>query len=442
MTSTGGFSSSVALSCSGLGTGLSCGFSPSAVTPPANGSANSTLTLSATAGAPTGGSGFQVRGTSGATVRSAAMSATVNPSGGGGGQTAVFDSALQAPKCAPIGSSCDTGATLILGRDNISGGAEPNQPNTIADSCSDGTSGTFHGDESIDRLVVSTTDGTDFATGKTVRIDATVWVWTGGPTSDRLDLYYAADATSPSWTFLTTITPTSSQGGAQTFSATYTLPSGSLQAVRANFRYQGSASSCSTGSYDDHDDLVFAVSSTGPTTVFFDDFETGLGWTRNPNGTDTATTGLWERGDPEQVNYNGAKQLGTTVSGVNDLVTGRLAGSSAGVHDIDGGVTTIRSPAIALPSSGTLTLSFSYYLAHANNSSSADFLRVKVVGSTTTTVLEEVGAANDDDAAWSTFSGNVSSFAGQTVRILVEAADASGASLVEAAIDDVRIVQQ
>lgn len=212
--------------------------------------------------------------------------------------------------------------------------------------------------------------------------------------------------------------------------------------MRANFRYQGSASSCSTGAYDDHDDLVFAVSSTGPTTVFFDDFETSLGWTTNPFGTDTATTGLWERGNPETTTSSGTKQQGTTVSGVNDLVTGRLAGSSAGVHDVDGGVTTIRSPAIALPSSGTLTLSFSYYLAHANNSSSADFLRVKVVGATTATVLEELGAANDDDAAWATFSGNVSSFAGQTVRILVEAADASTASLVEAAVDDVRIVQQ
>jgi len=46
---------------------------------------------------------------------------------------------------------------------------------------------------------------------------------------------------------------------AQALSTTYTLPTGALQAIRANFRYQGSASSCSTGAYDDHDDLVFAV---------------------------------------------------------------------------------------------------------------------------------------------------------------------------------------
>jgi aminopeptidase S len=81
-------------------------------------------------------------------------------------------------------------------------------------------------------------------------------------------------------------------------------------------------------------------------------------------------------------------------------------------------------------------------MAHGTNSSTADFLRVQVVGATTQTVLQELGAANDDDAVWQTTSVNISSFAGQTVRVLVTAADASGASLVEAAVDDVRIEAQ
>jgi trimeric autotransporter adhesin len=180
----------------------------------------------------------------------------------------------------------------------------------------------------------------------------------------------------------------------------------------------------------------------GGTTVFFDDFETERGWTRNPQGTDNATTGLWARGNPEETNSNGIKQLGTTTSGVNDLVTGALAGASAGADDIDVGVTTIESPAITLPSTGTLTLSFSSYLAHGTNSSAADFLRVSIVGSTTQTVFEELGAANNDDAVFVTNTANISSFAGQTIRIRIQAADASTASLVEAAVDDVRITQQ
>ncbi|GAA2802565.1 M14 family zinc carboxypeptidase [Nonomuraea dietziae] len=101
--------------------------------------------------------------------------------------------------------------------------------------------------------------------------------------------------------------------------------------------------------------------------------------------------GQWERGDPAATTSSGAKQLGTTVSGVNDLVTGRLAGSSAGAYDIDGGVTTIQSPPITLPASGTLNLSLSWYLAHGSNSSSADYFRVRVVGTTTSTVVNSRG---------------------------------------------------
>ena len=128
----------------------------------------------------------------------------------------------------------------------------------------------------------------------------------------------------------------------------------------------------------------------------------------------------------------GVKQLATTVSGTNDLVTGRLAGTAAGDFDVDGGTTSIQ----------TLTLSFSYYFAHATNSSSADFFRVKVVGTTTTTVFQELGSTVNDNAVWAPSTVNISAFAGQTVRILIEAADASTASLVEAAVDDVKITQQ
>ena len=180
----------------------------------------------------------------------------------------------------------------------------------------------------------------------------------------------------------------------------------------------------------------------GGTTVFADNFETSTGWTRNAGGTDTATLGLWERGDPEATNSSGAKQLGATTSGTNDLVTGRLAGASAGANDLDGGVSTMLSPPIALPSSGTLTLAFRHYLAHGSNATSADFLRVFVVGTTTTQVFQRLGAATDVDAVWGTASANISAFAGQTIRIRIEAADAGTASLVEAAIDDVTITRQ
>ena len=155
------------------------------------------------------------------------MSITVS-AGSGGDEMAVFDVPLQAPRCAVVGRSCDSGASLLLGRDGC--GPEPNQLNTIADSCGDGTMGAFHVDESNDRIKVSTLDGGELTTGKTVRIDATVWAWSGGPGQDKLDLYYAANATSPSWVYIGTLTPPA--GGVQVLSATYTLPNGATQAVR------------------------------------------------------------------------------------------------------------------------------------------------------------------------------------------------------------------
>ncbi|HEY7409347.1 MAG TPA: hypothetical protein VII13_01315 [Vicinamibacteria bacterium] len=432
VTSINGFGSSVSLGASGLPSGVTASFNPTSVIP----TANSTLTFNAGAGAATGTFPITVSGTSGGTTRTATVNLTVNGTGGAD-LIATFDAARQAPSCTTVGRSCDTGASLVLGRANL--GPEPNQPNTIADSCADGTLGGFHSDESNDRIKVTSVDGTNFAAGKTVRIDATVWAWTT-PSADAADFYYAANALSPTWTFIGTVVPT--VVGAQTLSATYTLPAGGLQAVRVQFRYQSTSAACAAGSYNDRDDLVFAVTSAPVTTVYFDDFEAANGWATNPNGTDTATTGQWQRGDPAATTSSGTKQLGTTVSGVNDLVTGAAAGLSAGDFDVDGGVTSIQSGPITLPSSGTLTLSFSYYLAHGTNSSTADFLRVFVVGSTTSQVFQELGAANDDDAVWASTSVNISSFAGQTVRIRIEAADASTASLVEAGVDDVRITQQ
>ena len=69
-------------------------------------------------------------------------------------------------------------------------------------------------------------------------------------------------------------------------------------------------------------------------------------------------------------------------------------------------------------------------------------LRVSVVGTTTSVVFQRIGAAANLNGAWAAASANLTPFAGQTIRLLIEAADAGTASLVEAGIDDVRITQQ
>ncbi len=253
ITSVDAFSSATTLTATGLPSGVTAAFSTNPVTPPANGSATSTLTLTASATATVGAATVTVTGTSGALTHSATIALTVNSASGA--QTAVYNSTLKAPECSTVGTSCDSGPSLLLGRGTMSGGIETNHPNTINNSCADGNSGTFHSDESNDRIVVTSSSGA-LTHATTATVAATVWAWSGY-TSDALDLYYAANANSPSWVLIGTIKPT--KAGAQTLSATFTLPTGSLQAVRAQFRYEGRASSCTTGSYNDHDDLVFAV---------------------------------------------------------------------------------------------------------------------------------------------------------------------------------------
>ncbi|MET7422401.1 M14 family metallopeptidase [Dactylosporangium sp. NPDC005555] len=175
----------------------------------------------------------------------------------------------------------------------------------------------------------------------------------------------------------------------------------------------------------------------GADTVWSDDFESASGWTAAGG---TATSGLWERGDPEATTQNGPKQLGDAVSGDNDLVTGRRAGTSAGSYDVDGGTTGIRSPSVALPAKGPLKLSWSWYFAHAANASAADSFKVSVLqNGSKTAIFTKAGAASDRDAVWDTAGADLTPYAGKTIQLLIEATDAAGASLIEAAVDDVVI---
>jgi carboxypeptidase T len=177
-----------------------------------------------------------------------------------------------------------------------------------------------------------------------------------------------------------------------------------------------------------------------PVTLFGDDFEstTNPGWAFSG----AATAGRFERADPAATTSGGAKQLGTTTSGVRDLVTGAVAGTDAGTNDVDGGATTALSPAIALTGGSNYALAFNWYLAHGSNASSADYLRVSVVvGTTATTVFQQLGAASNRDGAWAAAAASLNAFAGQTVRIRIEAADASTASLIEAAVDDLKVTR-
>jgi len=173
----------------------------------------------------------------------------------------------------------------------------------------------------------------------------------------------------------------------------------------------------------------------------YDDFETSRGWKANPHGTDLAVRGTWSRGKGQKTQTAaGVKQQSSTPSGFAAFYTGPTAGANAGANDVDGGTTSIRSPLLKLGKAGSSgwTLSFSYSFAHDSQSGAGDFLRVSVDGSATP-LFTVAGDAVERNAAWTQASVDLDAYAGQQIRLLVEARDADADSLVEAAIDDVRV---
>ncbi|MEM6533640.1 MAG: S8 family serine peptidase [Myxococcota bacterium] len=166
---------------------------------------------------------------------------------------AEFDPAYQTAACLGATPRCSS-VGLFEGRGDL--GPEENAPNTIGGTCVDGNSGTYQSDESLEGLVVTALDGQNLAPGSTVEISADVWAWSN-PGSDFLDLFHAPDANSPEWTLIETIQPSGS--GAQTLTAQFTLPEGGVQAIRGQFRFNGTDAPCGAGNYTDRDDLVFAV---------------------------------------------------------------------------------------------------------------------------------------------------------------------------------------
>lgn len=181
----------------------------------------------------------------------------------------------------------------------------------------------------------------------------------------------------------------------------------------------------------------------GQSAIFEDNFEAAGGWISTP-GANTATGGLWQRGDPQPTTENGVTlQPDTCFGGAGCMITGLTAGANASANDIDSGLASMQSPSIALPSGSTVTLTFRYFLAHINTATSADFFRVRVVGSdgVPVTLFQKSASATNAGAVWRSQSVNLSQYAGQTITVRFEAADSpsNGATVIEAGFDDVAV---
>ncbi|HVG57831.1 MAG TPA: Ig-like domain-containing protein [Hyalangium sp.] len=266
--------------------------------------------------------------------------------------TAVFDATLGAPKCGTVAGGCDS-AALLKGRGAM--GPEAHAPNTLHGSCADGDYGTYLLDESLEGLKVSTVDGTNLAPGKQVHIDAQVWVYS--EFYDSLDLYSAANANSPSWVLLATLQPT--QSGLQTLRTTYTLPTGSLQAIRGVFRSTPGGTACATGAFDDHDDLVFAVGTGSSDTTLPTTSLTAPAAGATLTGTVTVSANASDNVGVTRVEfYAGSTLIGTDTSAPYSIswnTTGVANGSyslTSRAYDAAGNVGTSAARTVTVSNTG------------------------------------------------------------------------------------------
>ena len=180
-----------------------------------------------------------------------------------------------------------------------------------------------------------------------------------------------------------------------------------------------------------------STAAYGVTTSFSDDVETVKGWTLGVTG-DTATTGQWVRGDP----VGTAAQPENARSGTNCFFTGQgSVGGTVGAADVDGGRTTLQSPAFDLSNAAAAVLSLYYW--HSNDQGAQpneDPLLIQASSNGTTWV--QVDSINTNNNAWTLKEYRLDSFItlSSTVRIRVVSLDeGAGGSVVESAIDDVAV---
>jgi carboxypeptidase T len=179
--------------------------------------------------------------------------------------------------------------------------------------------------------------------------------------------------------------------------------------------------------------------------IFDDDLEISRGWTTNAAGTDTATSGMWQRGDPQPTTTSaGRKQPDGVPSGSRAFITGLAAGTSPSANDVDGGRTTVLSPRINVAYTAGQKLQFKYTFAHDKTSSTADEFRVEIVDettSTTSTVFLVRGSAAEKSAGWSQVSIDLTAYRLHMIQIRFSATDAGTNGIVEAGFDDVRVTR-
>ncbi len=179
---------------------------------------------------------------------------------------------------------------------------------------------------------------------------------------------------------------------------------------------------------------------SGVTQISRDACEVSTGWTIGAPG-DNATAGLWINADP--VGTAAQPENDVSSDGTRCFITGNGAvGGAVGAADIDGGTTTLTSPAYSI--AGLTDPRISYWRWFSNNQGAApnlDTMPIQISGDNgaSWTQLELV---SENAGAWVQKSFRVRDFvspAATTVRLRFIARDLDSGSVVEAGVDEISV---
>ncbi|MCB9845072.1 MAG: hypothetical protein H6811_03680 [Phycisphaeraceae bacterium] len=181
------------------------------------------------------------------------------------------------------------------------------------------------------------------------------------------------------------------------------------------------------------------------TVVSLDDVETDAGWTVGAAG-DDATTGIWGRMDPQGTQAQPENDH-TPAPGTMCWITDGRAGTGVGTYDVDNGTTTLTGPILdttepaGWKSAGAWIEYARWYSNDQGSAPNADSMPVSISsdGGSNWTTLEDVSENAND---WVVKSFRVSDFVtpGSQTRLRFQARDLGSGSIVEAGVDDVRVL--
>ena len=183
------------------------------------------------------------------------------------------------------------------------------------------------------------------------------------------------------------------------------------------------------------------------TDIVMEDFETGgSDWTVDSDGTDSATSGVWIVADPVGSTQDGdpvqTENDHTAAPGTDCWITGQhTSGESAGYNDVDGGATTLFSPTWDLSAHAAVNVSYwRWYTNDAGSNPGDDNWVVQATGDDGDNWID-IERTTTSNAAWQQVSFDVADFFSDAdqLRLRFVAEDGGGGSIVEAAMDDLRI---